>query len=110
MATRAKSHRPGISKAPAHRPKPRPVERPEHHRLYNDRRWREASEAFRSEPENACCRECLKRGRVRASKVTDHIIPHRGDESLFWDRENWQALCQSCHSRKTNSREGGRRR
>ena len=31
----------------------------------------------------------------------DHIIPHRGDRRLFWDRNNWQALCKSCHDSKT---------
>ena len=29
----------------------------------------------------------------------DHIIPHRGDRKLFWDRDNWQALCKSCHAK-----------
>jgi 5-methylcytosine-specific restriction protein A len=33
--------------------------------------------------------------------VVDHIIPHRGDQYLFWDQENWQALCKDCHDRKT---------
>ena len=37
---------------------------------------------------------------VRAT-VVDHIIPHRGDQKLFWDQNNWQALCKSCHDKKT---------
>jgi 5-methylcytosine-specific restriction endonuclease McrA len=28
----------------------------------------------------------------------DHIIPHRGDDRLFWDRSNWQALCAHHHN------------
>ena len=49
------------------------------------------------------CVMCMKDGRyVRATDV-DHIIPHRGDPVLFWDENNWQALCHSCHSRKTRS-------
>lgn len=28
----------------------------------------------------------------------DHVVPHRGDESLFWDRANLQCLCQWCHA------------
>jgi 5-methylcytosine-specific restriction protein A len=36
------------------------------------------------------------------AKVVDHIIPHRGDHTLFWDVSNWQPLCKSCHSRKTS--------
>jgi 5-methylcytosine-specific restriction protein A len=31
----------------------------------------------------------------------DHIVPHRGNQQLFWDRTNWQMLCHECHSRKT---------
>ena len=29
--------------------------------------------------------------------VVDHVIPHRGDDALFWDRRNWQPLCQRHH-------------
>lgn len=47
------------------------------------------------------CRECARFGlRVPATDV-DHIIPHRGDWSLFTDPDNLQSLCHSCHSRKT---------
>ena len=31
----------------------------------------------------------------------DHIIPHKGDKTLFWDSTNWQPLCHECHARKT---------
>ena len=31
----------------------------------------------------------------------DHITPHRGDRTLFWDTNNWQSLCHECHSRKS---------
>ena len=37
---------------------------------------------------------------VRASLV-DHIEPHRDDQLLFWDRDNFQSLCASCHSLKS---------
>lgn len=36
-----------------------------------------------------------------AATVVDHIIPHKGDQYLFWDRSNWQPLCKLCHDRKT---------
>ncbi len=29
--------------------------------------------------------------------VADHRIPHRGDSALFWDDDNLQCLCKSCH-------------
>ena len=28
----------------------------------------------------------------------DHKRPHKGDYNLFWDSDNWQGLCASCHS------------
>ncbi|HWL55465.1 MAG TPA: HNH endonuclease [Paracoccus sp. (in: a-proteobacteria)] len=30
--------------------------------------------------------------------LVDHIKPHRGDKALFWNWNNWQALCAPCHS------------
>ena len=45
--------------------------------------------------------ECMKEGRYRKATVVDHIVPHRGNELLFWDRDNWQSLCKQCHDRKT---------
>lgn len=59
-------------------------------------KWQQARDGFlRSHP---LCVECERNGRVAAATVVDHIQPHRGDMGLFWDKENWQALCASCHS------------
>ena len=53
---------------------------------------------FQSHP---LCAECRKQGRYTKATVVDHIVPHRGDQKLFWDRSNWQPLCKACHDRKT---------
>jgi 5-methylcytosine-specific restriction protein A len=53
------------------------------------------------------CRLCAKEGRTTAANTVDHIIPHRGDRVLFWDRKNWQSLCQTCSSTKTAKQDGG---
>ena len=38
------------------------------------------------------CAECMKEGHyIRATDV-DHIRPHRGDSTLFWDQSNWQSF------------------
>lgn len=50
---------------------------------------------------NPLCVECEKAGRVTPSEVVDHIKPHKGDVVMFWDVDNWQALCKRCHDRKT---------
>jgi 5-methylcytosine-specific restriction protein A len=61
--------------------------------------WQKARKRFLfSHP---LCVECLKEGRYVKATDVDHIIPHRGDQALFWDESNWQALCHRCHSRKT---------
>ena len=62
-------------------------------------RWQRESKAFLRA--NPLCEECRKAGRYTQATVVDHIVPHRGDQKLFWDRDNWRALCKPCHDRKT---------
>jgi hypothetical protein len=40
---------------------------------------------------------CADTGDITPATVVDHIIPHRGDQELFWDRSNWQPLCAPHH-------------
>ena len=51
--------------------------------------------------EEPFCRECMKQGFAVQATDVDHIISHKGNPELFWDRTNLQALCHSCHSKKT---------
>ena len=46
---------------------------------------------------NPLCVYCAKTGRVTIATVVDHIVPHRGDMTLFWQASNHQALCKACH-------------
>lgn len=48
---------------------------------------------------------CARPGCGADSAVVDHIVPHKGDMRLFWDRSNWQPLCTGCHSRWKQSQE-----
>lgn len=68
--------------------------------LYKRQRWvRLSARVRREEP---TCRACDVEGRPpRPSRHVDHIVPHRGDERLFFDRGNLQGLCGPCHSSKT---------
>ncbi|WP_010651604.1 HNH endonuclease [Oceanobacillus massiliensis] len=64
-----------------------------------DSRWRKARKRFlKSHP---LCEKCFDKGKLEKAKVVDHIIPHRGDQELFWNETNWQPLCKPCHDRKT---------
>ena len=64
-------------------------------RLYDLRRWRRESRAFLAR--NPLCRMCQAVGRTTIATVVDHVKPHKGDETLFWDQANWSPLCKPCH-------------
>jgi 5-methylcytosine-specific restriction endonuclease McrA len=49
---------------------------------------------------------CAHCGHVQYDLDIDHIRPHHGDHTLFWDRRNLQALCPSCHTRKSRQEMG----
>lgn len=63
------------------------------------RRWEKESKVFLRA--NPLCAECERQGRYTPAQVVDHIIPHRGNQRLFWDKANWQPLCKHCHDQKT---------
>jgi 5-methylcytosine-specific restriction enzyme A len=64
-------------------------------------RWRKARERYlREHP------FCIKCGPPALADEVDHRQPHKGDMRLFWDRDNWQALCKACHSKKTAEEDG----
>ena len=64
------------------------------HHLYNTR-WQRTRSAYLSR--NPLCQYCLQVGRVTQATIVDHVIPHKGDEKLFWDAENYRGLCKLCH-------------
>jgi 5-methylcytosine-specific restriction protein A len=53
------------------------------------------------------CVHCQAKGRVTVATDLDHIVPHKGDMIKFWNKDNLQGLCHSCHSIKTASEDGG---
>lgn len=56
--------------------------------------WNKARVTFlKTHPICACC--------GKPATEVDHIVPHKGDQKLFWNTQNWQPLCHECHSRKT---------
>jgi 5-methylcytosine-specific restriction protein A len=44
---------------------------------------------------------CAQCGQVQLRLEVDHIVKHDGNAARFWNRENLQALCTPCHTRKT---------
>lgn len=68
-------------------------------------KWQKARAAYFAK--HPLCVECERQGLFVVATDLDHKIPHRGDKELFWDRSNWQGLCHSCHSIKTQREEEG---
>lgn len=69
------------------------------HNMYSHK-WQKVSKAFLAK--HPWCAECLRQDETwTPATVVDHIKPHRGNQSLFWDRNNWQPLCKHHHDQKT---------
>jgi 5-methylcytosine-specific restriction enzyme A len=74
-------------------------ERPSAARRGYGSRWRQARAAFLAQ--HPLCAACRAQGREVPATVVDHVVPHRGDQQLFWDASNWAPACKPCHDRKT---------
>jgi 5-methylcytosine-specific restriction endonuclease McrA len=64
-------------------------------------KWDEARKGFLAKHTRCECPQHRGMPTAPRSDTLDHIIPHKGDKTLFWDRSNWQAMSASCHSTKT---------
>jgi 5-methylcytosine-specific restriction endonuclease McrA len=63
--------------------------------LYKRAAWKRLRlEHLASQP---WCQYCAAIGRRRQAQVVDHKVPHKGDEALFFARDNLQSLCKLCH-------------
>ncbi len=73
-----------------------------------DRHWRRFRAYYLSK--HRLCIDCLSGKRVAGATEVHHITPLADDGDRL-DEENLEALCKSCHSRKTqretNSKTGG---
>ena len=69
------------------------------------RQWGRVRDAFLAR--HPLCVQCEREGRAEAARVVDHIVPHRGDQRLFWDENNWQQLCKRHHDVKTSTVDHG---
>jgi 5-methylcytosine-specific restriction protein A len=96
-------HRLPGARSPAAVKRERDRRRPSAARRGYGPRWRRARAAYLAR--HPLCVPCESAGRLVAATVVDHVVPHRGDDRLFWDEDNWQGLCKRCHDGKT-AREG----
>jgi len=68
-------------------------------------KWRKYRITFLSL--NPFCVRCLEKNIHTLATVVDHIKPHKGNMTLFWDSNNHQGLCKGCHDTKTVKEDGG---
>lgn len=68
-------------------------------------RWDKARLIFLAD--HPLCVMCENEGRLEPATVVDHVVAHRGDETLFWDMSNWQSLCKMHHDRDKRNIEMG---
>lgn len=64
----------------------------EYSALYKTPKWKQVRKAWLKL--NPWCAWC---GPGKIATIADHIIPHKGNEELFWDTTNLQSLCKHCH-------------
>ncbi len=86
-----------------------PEHRKQHQRQWDDRRGSSSARGYGAQWQRAraawlhgspLCAECLRNNRITSAVLVDHITPHKGDMVLFWDKSNWQSLCDACHNHK----------
>lgn len=54
------------------------------------------------------CKMCGSLFKSSLDRILDHVRPHRGEEKLFLDPTNWQALCKKCHDSHKQRHEKGK--
>ena len=86
----------------------------EHRSWYSLARWKAQPHGLRWRVllrDAFTCQMCgiVSRHPRASDMVADHKIPHRGDATLFWDENNLQCLCDSCHGSAKQQQERGTR-
>lgn len=57
-------------------------------------KWEKARKTYLAHHPLCAC--CAAQGMTHPAAVLDHIEPHKQDMAKFWDRNNWQGLCEWC--------------
>lgn len=69
--------------------------RSRHERGY-DLRWVKARRAYLATHPH--CLGCDAIGLTVMATAVDHVVPHLGNQQLFWDVNNWQPACYWHHN------------
>lgn len=74
-------------------------------RWYKSKRWQRLRREILSKYPMCQCQHCKSIGLI--ANVVDHIKAHKGNQVLFWDKANLQAMNKQCHDKYKQSEERG---
>ncbi len=66
-------------------------------------KWQQARAGYLAK--HPLCAMCEEEGRVYPATVVDHKVAHRGDKEIFWDKSQWQSLCEAHHNSHAQKRD-----
>ncbi|MCH4175899.1 MAG: HNH endonuclease [Streptococcaceae bacterium] len=81
-------------------------ERDEIDKLYKTTRWKKLRIVV-IRRDFGLCQECKRRGIITKGRIIHHKIEARDDLSKFWDIDNLEVICDSCHNKEHPERSGG---
>lgn len=74
-------------------------------KLYNTKRWKSLRLVVLNR-DYELCQECKRRGTISKGNTVHHIVEAREDLTLFWDIDNLETICPSCHNKEHPDRFG----
>lgn len=94
----------GASRCAAHSTRP---ERGSSTKQGYSSKWRKARAEYLAQHPRCECKAHKGKPDAPPSTCIDHIVAHKGDHELFWNRRNWCAMSKPCHDAKKESEERG---
>ncbi len=79
-----------------------PRKHPELNKIYSTKRWKDYRKMYLSE--HPLCVNYVECGEV--ATVVHHIKDSMGNDELFWDSNNHEAMCAECHNKHTAKTKG----
>lgn len=86
-----------------------PRERDEIDELYKTQRWKKLRPVIIAR-DFGLCQECKRRGVITKGNIVHHIVEARDNLELFWDEDNLEVSCDSCHNKEHPERSGGKKK
>lgn len=85
-----------------------PKKNHKHCPLYDRARWKHPRNGLRVTKlrHSPLCADPYREGCHQPATDVHHVKDHHGNEFLFWDFNNLESLCHSCHSRITGESHG----